>query len=574
MAELLAFLGVAVVVIVTPGQDTALTVRNTLAGGRSAGIRTAIGVVSGQAVWALAASAGVAALLVASEPAFLALKLAGAAYLVYLGGQALLAAVRRAPAPAHAVRDAGGRELRQGLLSNLGNPKMAVFFSSLLPQFGDSFASPARPRPAVLRADPDLAERLRDRGRPRRGRAAAAARAPGDRCRDGHRARRAGAASGDGRPLGIALDRHGPPSVPSGRSHRPRRGLEMQLELLVVDAPRRDELIVRAGVLGLAVAVLVRRRLPVLAAALTVVAVTVIESRGDDLSSQLFGPFFVMVFVAYSVGAHSDGRELVAGAAVLIGGTVIAVRLDEPPGGADDVFFATTILTGGPLLLGRLVHARVQLNRALRVKAAAAESDRAADAVAGERARIAGELHHLVSAALASMVGQAGAAEQLVRSKPEVAERAFESVERTGREALTEIRTLLGVLRRDDEELALSPQPSLAHVRDLIARVRASGLPVELEVEGTQAPLPAGVDLTAYRVIQEALAAPEARSAKVRLRYGADEVALEVSDLGDARPELLGVRERVAIYGGELVAEPVAGSGYAVRARLPLERAA
>ena len=138
MAELLAFLGVAVVVIVTPGQDTALTVRNTLAGGRRAGLRTATGVVCGQAVWALAASAGVAALLVASEPAFVALKLAGAAYLVFLGGQALLAAVRRRPA--HVVaRRASGSERRQGLLSNLGNPKMAVFFSSLLPQFGDSF---------------------------------------------------------------------------------------------------------------------------------------------------------------------------------------------------------------------------------------------------------------------------------------------------------------------------------------------------------------------------------------------------------------------------------------------------
>jgi threonine/homoserine/homoserine lactone efflux protein len=142
VAELLAFLGVAVVVIVTPGQDTALTVRNTLAGGRRAGVRTATGVVAGQAVWALAASAGVAALLVASEPAFVALKLAGAAYLAYLGAQALLAAVRRSPQPAHATRAAGaGRELRQGLLSNLGNPKMAVFFSSLLPQFGDSFAA-------------------------------------------------------------------------------------------------------------------------------------------------------------------------------------------------------------------------------------------------------------------------------------------------------------------------------------------------------------------------------------------------------------------------------------------------
>src|SRR5918992_4691407 len=139
MAELLAFIGVAVLVIVTPGQDTALTIRNTLARGRAAGVRTAAGVVSGQAVWALAASAGVAALLVASEPAFVALKVAGAAYLIFLGGQALLAAARRAD-PAHrAAPPAGGRELRQGLLSNLGNPKMAVFFSSLLPQFGNSF---------------------------------------------------------------------------------------------------------------------------------------------------------------------------------------------------------------------------------------------------------------------------------------------------------------------------------------------------------------------------------------------------------------------------------------------------
>jgi threonine/homoserine/homoserine lactone efflux protein len=136
---LLAFLGVAVVVIVTPGQDTALTVRNTLAGGRRAGVRTATGVVCGQAVWALAASAGVAALIVASEPAFVALKLAGAAYLAYLGVSALLAAARPRKT-VEIARAPGGRELRQGLLSNLGNPKMAVFFTSLLPQFGDSFA--------------------------------------------------------------------------------------------------------------------------------------------------------------------------------------------------------------------------------------------------------------------------------------------------------------------------------------------------------------------------------------------------------------------------------------------------
>jgi threonine/homoserine/homoserine lactone efflux protein len=139
MGELLAFVGVAVIVIVTPGQDTALTVRNTLARGRRAGIRTAAGVVCGQAVWVLAASVGVAALLVASEPAFVAVKLAGAAYLIYLGARSLLAAARRASA-VHA-RSPSGSELRQGLLSNLGNPKMAIFFSSLLPQFGHSFAA-------------------------------------------------------------------------------------------------------------------------------------------------------------------------------------------------------------------------------------------------------------------------------------------------------------------------------------------------------------------------------------------------------------------------------------------------
>ncbi len=138
MTELLAFIGVAAVVIVTPGQDTALTISNTLAGGRAAGFRTAVGVVAGQAVWAVAASLGVAALIVASEPAFVALKFAGAAYLVFLGGQALLAAIRGRAHGGEAVA-AGGRELRQGLLSNLGNPKMAVFFTSLLPQFGGSF---------------------------------------------------------------------------------------------------------------------------------------------------------------------------------------------------------------------------------------------------------------------------------------------------------------------------------------------------------------------------------------------------------------------------------------------------
>jgi threonine/homoserine/homoserine lactone efflux protein len=141
--SLAAFLAVSAIVIVTPGQDTALTIRNSLLGGRPSGLATALGVSTGQAVWTLAASAGLAALLVASEPAFVALKLVGAAYLVYLGAQSLLAALRGRQRPHTGARSASPAvAFRQGLLSNLGNPKMAVFFSSLLPQFGGtSFAS-------------------------------------------------------------------------------------------------------------------------------------------------------------------------------------------------------------------------------------------------------------------------------------------------------------------------------------------------------------------------------------------------------------------------------------------------
>ena len=144
MGELAAFLGIAILVIVTPGQDTALTIRNALLGGSRGGVATALGIVSGIACWTVAASAGLAALLVASEPVFVALKLAGAAYLVFLGLQALLRAFR---GEVHHVdggdhtRLAPLRAFQQGLLSNLGNPKIAVFFTSLLPQFGSSFWS-------------------------------------------------------------------------------------------------------------------------------------------------------------------------------------------------------------------------------------------------------------------------------------------------------------------------------------------------------------------------------------------------------------------------------------------------
>jgi len=143
-AALAAFLAVSAIMIVAPGPDTALTIRNTLMGGRRAGVFSAIGVSAGQAVWTLATATGIAALLAASEPAFLAVKIAGSAYLIWLGLRALAAAIRGKPRHAATVerrRLSAPKALRQGLLNNLGNPKMAAFFPSLLLQFAHSFSA-------------------------------------------------------------------------------------------------------------------------------------------------------------------------------------------------------------------------------------------------------------------------------------------------------------------------------------------------------------------------------------------------------------------------------------------------
>jgi threonine/homoserine/homoserine lactone efflux protein len=144
VTEFVAFLGVSAILIMTPGPDTAVTIRNSLMGGRRAGVSTAVGVSCGQATWTLACAVGLAALLGASEPAFLAVRIAGTAYLIWLGLHALAAAVRGRTKDVEVPRSRPlepRRAFRQGLFSNLGNPKMAAFFPSLLPQFGHSFSA-------------------------------------------------------------------------------------------------------------------------------------------------------------------------------------------------------------------------------------------------------------------------------------------------------------------------------------------------------------------------------------------------------------------------------------------------
>src|SRR5687767_11420004 len=145
-------------------------------------------------------------------------------------------------------------------------------------------------------------------------------------------------------------------------------GVEMQAELFLIDASRDDVLVARAAVLGLAGAVALRRRVPVLTAAAAVAVIIVLERLAVEVDESLVGPFFVILFVCYSVGAHAEGRQLLAALAVLVLGTALGIRLDRPPGGVGDFFFAGTILIGGPVLLGRLVRSRVRLNQALHDK--------------------------------------------------------------------------------------------------------------------------------------------------------------------------------------------------------------
>ena len=257
-----------------------------------------------------------------------------------------------------------------------------------------------------------------------------------------------------------------------------------------------------------------------------------------------------------------------------------ALFMGENPGNV----IPSWLFIGAAWLMGWTIHKRrVQAVR-LEDRAAQLEIEReekARAAVAEERARISRELHDVVAHSVSVMVVQAQAAQRMIDAEQADLRQVLQSIETTGRQALVEMRRLLGVLRRTDADLALAPQPGLEELDELIGQVRAAGLPVELRIEGEPEPLPAGVDLSAYRIVQEALtntlkhAGPA--HARVTLRYRNDEVELEVNDDGAGAGKgggsgqgLIGMRERVAIYGGVFESGRQNG-GYQVRARLPLD---
>jgi signal transduction histidine kinase len=289
------------------------------------------------------------------------------------------------------------------------------------------------------------------------------------------------------------------------------------------------------------------------------------------------------LLASWSIGAHNDRRRAIAGFGLLYA-LVMVIQSNVGSLAAVDVFFITLIF-GTAAVAGQVLRARELRTRELHERTARLEREREAQAlaaVAEERARIARELHDVVAHSISVMTIQAGAARLLLDDEPERAEEPLLSIEETGRETLAEMRRLLGVLRRDMTVDALEARPTLANLESLVADVRAAGLPVELSVAGEAQHVAPGVDLAAYRIVQEALTNVRKHAGLVAtlvaVRYGAREVEVEVENEPGASTNgelggghgLVGMRERVAVFGGTLEAGASDGGGFRVHARLPL----
>src|SRR5438093_888275 len=282
------------------------------------------------------------------------------------------------------------------------------------------------------------------------------------------------------------------------------------------------------------------------------------------------------LIAVYSVAAHGERWMSWVGG----GGGVVAGLIWL---GVDD-FLLPIVMFGGAWFAGRLVQKRQLYAQAFAERARVLERERDANArlaAAEERVRIAREMHDVVGHSVSVMVVQAGAERLALGEERPATREALLAIERNGREALAEMSRLLGILRREGEGLSLAPRPSLAQVDQLVQTVRDVGVPVELRVEGEQTDLPPGVDVSAYRVVQEALTnvvkhAGPAR-AYVVVRYDPRAFEVEVTDDGRRSVNgnapgygLAGMRERVELHGGTLEAGSRSGGGFAVKARLPL----
>ncbi len=284
---------------------------------------------------------------------------------------------------------------------------------------------------------------------------------------------------------------------------------------------------------------------------------------------------------AFLLGNLGDAVQARLGLAVVLGGAAIVVYND--PDHASGELIVIPLLFALGWLAGFALRERAEQAEAAEARATQAERERDAAtrvAVAEERARIARELHDIVAHAVSVMVLQVGAVRHNLPETLEEDREALRGVEQTGREALAEMRRLLGAMRHDGEEPELAPQPGLDGLDILFEKVGRAGLPVRLHVDGDPVPLPRAIDLSAYRIVQEgltnALKHARASHADVTVSYGSSEVQIEVRDDGEGSSTsdgfghgLVGVRERVKIYGGEMTAETATGGGFVLRTRLP-----
>jgi signal transduction histidine kinase len=298
---------------------------------------------------------------------------------------------------------------------------------------------------------------------------------------------------------------------------------------------------------------------------------------------------FGSLIALYGAASLTDSRRGIVAALIMVPAFAIFFATNRENFGAGEIASISGTWAVG-WFLGTYIRIRGEQAEAAGERAAWLERDRdvrAREAVAEERARIARELHDMVGHALNLIVIQAGGAQRVFESRPQLARQSLAAIESAGREALSDMERMLGMLRvAEGGDQALSPQPGLRQIDSLAARVSEAGLPVEVAVEGSPVELPPSVDLSAYRIVQEALTNSlkhaGASRARVAIRYRPDALDLEITDDGRGVSErgpggeeggrgLIGMRERVALFGGELSVGPVPEAGYRVHARLPLK---
>jgi signal transduction histidine kinase len=339
------------------------------------------------------------------------------------------------------------------------------------------------------------------------------------------------------------------------------------------------------GAAAATVPLLLRKRYGIVTVLLPLAVVSFMAFRWGTEMYESGTMFVAVLLVAACAGQLRDRRQALGGLVALVVTANVATAAFPEQGLMEYVW--TTAFFVGVWLASFVLAQRGRQAREALARARILELEREAEAraaVAEERARIARELHDVVAHSVSVMTVQAAGVRRLLRPEQEREREALETIERTGREALAEMRRMLGVLRQPTEgPPALAPQPGLANLENLLEQVREAGLPVELRVSGERPELPAGIDLNAYRVVQEALTnalrhAGPAR-ATVEVRYTDDVLELEIANDGRSDVDgsgdgqgLVGMRERAMLCGGTVESGPSDGGGYAVRARIPLGR--